>query len=145
MCVGVFIYLCLHSFACVQETKFKIWMSFNSSHLCTHWNFQETWHGRMLKWKYVASPHFFTHCIAVVCSVCVYSLEKLERFCYLGCFLKIKQVTSILFWLWVCFNINVVQISVERICFALDGNLLFTSDPVLWALLSWSMTCSAQN
>lgn len=47
--------------------------------------------------KHVSSPYLFTHCIAVVCGVCVYVLEKLEKFCCLGCFLKVKPVTLILF------------------------------------------------
>ena len=135
VCWGFFTYLCLHSLACDQETKFKIWMSFNNSHLCMYRNFQGIYHERMLKWIHVASPQLFTDCVAVVCSLYVDSLEKLERFCCLVCFLKIKQLTLILFWLCVCFNTNVIQITTESICFFLDSNLLFSSDLVLWTLL----------
>lgn len=56
MCWRV-IYFCLCSFTSVQETKFNIWMSFNSSHLCVHWNFQEFWHGRMQNCEHIVSPH----------------------------------------------------------------------------------------
>lgn len=129
--VGCFTCLYLHSFDCVQETKFEIWMSFSSSHLCSYWNFHKPWCGRMLKRKRVTSPQLFTQGISVVCSVCVHSLEKLDIFCYLGSFLEIKHrfcpdFDCVLMWL---------KYHLKKNCFSLDSNLLFTSDTVLlWSV-----------